>query len=45
MSQSIKLTLGGKEYTAIFHDNRTAKDVIHMMPLELTLKRYSKIAP
>ena len=41
MGKSIKLTLNGKVYTAVFNDNRTVEDIINMMPMELTLKRYA----
>ena len=41
MGKSIKLTLDGKEYTATLNDNRTVEDIINMLPMELTLKRYA----
>ena len=41
MGKSIKLTLDVKEYTATLNDNRTAKDILNMLPMELTLQRYA----
>lgn len=41
MGKSIKLTLDGKEYTATLNDNRTVEDILNMLPMELTLKRYA----
>jgi hypothetical protein len=41
MGKSIKLTLNGKEYTAKLNDNRTVEDILNMLPVELTLKRYA----
>jgi len=41
MDKSIKLSLDGKVYTATLNDNRTVEDLLTMLPLELTLKRYA----
>lgn len=41
MKKSIKLTLDGREYTAVFNDNQTVADIIDMMPMELILQRYA----
>lgn len=40
MSKSIKIILSGKEYSAVLNNNNTVDDIISMMPMELTLKRY-----
>lgn len=41
MGKSIKLTLDGKEYTVTLNDNRTAEEILNMLPMELTLQRYA----
>lgn len=41
MNRLIKLTLDGKDYTAEVNNNNTVQDIIRMMPMELTLKRYA----
>ena len=41
MSRSIRLTIDGKEYTATLNDRCTAEDILNMLPMELTLKRYA----
>lgn len=41
MNKSIKLTIDGTEYTATLNDNRTVEDILNMLPMELTLKRYA----
>jgi len=40
MGKLIKLTIDGQEYTATLNDNRTVEDILNMLPMELTLKRY-----
>jgi len=41
MSKSIKLIIDGKEYSAILNDNRCVDDILNMLPLTLTLRRYA----
>jgi hypothetical protein len=41
MDKLAKLTLDGKEYTVTLNDNRTLEDILNMLPMELTLKRYA----
>lgn len=41
MGKSIKLTIDGKEYTATLNDNRTVEDILNMLLMKLTLKRYA----
>lgn len=38
---SIKLTVDGKEFTALLNNNRTVDDILAMLPLELNLQRYA----
>lgn len=42
MKKSIKLIIDGKEYTAVLNDNETVKDILNMLPLELTLHRFKE---
>jgi len=41
MSQSIKLTIDGVDYTAVLNENCCVTDILKMLPLELTLQRYA----
>ncbi|WP_297420873.1 cyclophilin-like fold protein [Clostridium sp.] len=41
MNRSIRLTIDDKEYAATLNDNRTVEDILNMLPMELTLKRYA----
>jgi len=34
MGKAIKLTIGGKEYTATLNDNRTVEDILNMLPMD-----------
>ena len=40
MEKSLKLTMGGKDFTVRLNDNQTVKDILTMLPMELTLQRY-----
>ncbi|WP_141500017.1 cyclophilin-like fold protein [Paenibacillus luteus] len=41
MGKSLKLTLDGREFTAVLNENLTVDDLLNMLPLELTLQRYA----
>lgn len=41
MEESIKLILDDKEYAVTLNDNRTVKDILNMLPMDLTLQRYA----
>lgn len=41
MGKSIKLTVDGQLFTASLNENQTVEDILKMLPLDLTLQRYS----
>ncbi len=41
LHHKIKVTLGGKEFTATLNDSKTSRDFISLFPLELTLEDYA----
>ena len=38
--ESIRITLDGKSYPVTLNDNQTVKDLVGMLPLDLSLQRY-----
>lgn len=42
MAKSLKLIINDEHFTALLNDNHTVEDLLKMLPMELTLRRYAQ---